>query len=91
MLEEKLDQSSNFKFLEDKTSKEDLLWVIQKGVNMATSFMHMSEERDQPCFIREIISAPSGMHLYIYYLYNYHEGNCRTNEPFAEVLDPAGS
>jgi hypothetical protein len=91
MLEDKLDESNNFKFLEDKTSKEDLLWVIQKGVTMTTSFMKMSEDRDQPCAIREIISAPSGMHLYIYYLYHCHEGNCRTKEPFVEVLDPEGS
>jgi hypothetical protein len=91
MLEDKLDESSNFKFLEDKTSKEDLLWVIQKGVTVTTSFMKMSEDRDQPCAIRKIISAPSGMHLYIYYLYYCHEGNCRTKEPFAEVLDPEGS
>ena len=34
MMEDKLDGSSNFKFLEDKTSKEDLLWVIQKGVTV---------------------------------------------------------
>jgi hypothetical protein len=31
------------------------------------------------------------MHLYIYYLYHYHEGNCKTKEPFDEVLDPEGS
>jgi hypothetical protein len=30
MMEVKLDGSSNLKFLEDKNSKEDLLWVIQK-------------------------------------------------------------
>jgi hypothetical protein len=53
--------------------------------------MKMSEDRDQPCAIGEIISAPSGMHLYIYYLYHCHKGNCRTKEPFAEVLDPEGS
>ena len=53
--------------------------------------MKMSEDRDQPCAIGEIISAPSSMHLYIYYLYHYHEGNCRTKEPFVEVLDPEGS
>jgi hypothetical protein len=29
-MEDKLDGSSNFKFLKDKTSEEDLLWVIQK-------------------------------------------------------------
>jgi hypothetical protein len=32
MMENKLDGSSNFKFLEDKTSEEDLLWKIQKGL-----------------------------------------------------------
>jgi hypothetical protein len=37
------------------------------------------------------ISTPSGMHLYIYYLYHCHEGNCRTKEPFVEVMDPEGS
>jgi hypothetical protein len=37
------------------------------------------------------ISTPSGMHLYIYYLYHFHEDNCRTKEPFAEVMDPEGS
>ena len=31
------------------------------------------------------------MHLYIYYLYHCHEGNCRRKEPFAEVMDPEGS
>jgi hypothetical protein len=31
------------------------------------------------------------MHLYIYYLYHCHEGNCRTKEPFVEVLNPEGS
>jgi hypothetical protein len=53
--------------------------------------MKMSEDRDQPCAIGEIISAPSSMHLYIYYLHHCNEGNCRTKEPFAEVLDPEGS
>ena len=82
MIEVKLDGSNNFKFLEDKTSKENLLRVIQKGVTVTTSFMKMSEDKDQSCVIREIISTPSGMHLYIYYLYHCHEGNCRRKEPF---------
>ena len=42
MMEDKLDGSSNFKFLEEKTSNEDLLWVIQKGNTMTTLFMKMS-------------------------------------------------
>jgi hypothetical protein len=81
MMEDKLDGSSNFKFLEDKTSEEGLLWVIQKGDTVTTFFMKMSEDRDQPGAIGEIISAPSGMHLYIYYLYHCHKGNCRRKEP----------
>jgi hypothetical protein len=39
MMKVKLDGPSNFKFLEDKTSKEDLLWVIQKGVTV-TYLLH---------------------------------------------------
>jgi hypothetical protein len=65
MMEDKLDGSSNLKFVEDKTSKEGLLWVIQKGDTVTTFFMKMSKDRDRPGAIREIISAPSGMHLYI--------------------------
>jgi prolyl oligopeptidase PreP (S9A serine peptidase family) len=68
MMEDKLDKSSNFKFLEDKTSEEDLLWVTQKGDTMTTFFMMMSEYKNHRGAIGEIISAPSGMHLYIYYL-----------------------
>jgi hypothetical protein len=36
------------------------------------------------------ISAPSDMNLYIYYFYHCHEGNCRTKEPFAEVMNLEG-
>jgi hypothetical protein len=75
MMEDKLDGSSNFKFLEDKTSEEGLLWVIQKGNTMTTFFMKMSENRDHPGAIGEIILSPSCMHLYIYYLYHFHKGN----------------
>jgi hypothetical protein len=39
MMEDKLDGSRNFKFLEYNTSKEDLLWVIQKGVTV-TYLLH---------------------------------------------------
>jgi hypothetical protein len=53
--------------------------------------MKMSEDRDKPCAIGEIISTPSAMHLYIYYLYHFHEGVCRMKEPFAKVLYPEGS
>ena len=35
-MEDKLDGSSNLKFLKDKTSEEDLLWVIQKGLPETT-------------------------------------------------------
>jgi hypothetical protein len=36
MMKDKLDGSSNFNFLEDKTLEEDLLWVIQKGLPETT-------------------------------------------------------
>ena len=55
MMEDNLDGSSNFKCLEEKTLKEDLLWVIQKGETVTTSFMKMSEDRNQPVAIGEII------------------------------------
>jgi hypothetical protein len=44
MMEVKLDGSSNFKFLEDKSSKEDLLWVIKKGVTV-TYLLHEDVKR----------------------------------------------
>jgi hypothetical protein len=132
MMEDKLDGSSNFKFMEDKTSEENLLWVIQKkrvyqrqqlmngrkmttrqvsqpstqaltlkgqlknnkmtkGDTVTTFFRKISEDKDQPGSIGEIKSTPSGMYLYIYYLYACHEGNCRRKEPFVEVLDREGS
>jgi hypothetical protein len=91
MMEYKFDESSKFKFLEDKTSKEELLWVIQKGNTVTTFFMNMSEDRNQSSVIGEIISAPSGMHLYIYYLYYCHEDSCRRKEHFVEVMDLEGS
>jgi hypothetical protein len=36
MMKDKLDGPSNFKFLEDMTLEEDLLWVIQKGLPETT-------------------------------------------------------
>jgi hypothetical protein len=44
MMEIKLDGSSNFKFMKDKTSKEDILWVIQKGV-IVTYLLHEDVKR----------------------------------------------
>jgi hypothetical protein len=90
MMEDKLDESRNFKFLEDKNSEENILWVIQKGDIVTTFFMNMSEDRNQPGSIGEIISTPLGMHLYIYYLYHCHEGNCRRKETFSKFMDPEG-
>jgi hypothetical protein len=66
MMEDKFDGSRKFKFLEDKTSEEDILWVIQKGDTVTTFFMKMLEDKDKPGAIGEIILAPSCMHLYIY-------------------------
>jgi hypothetical protein len=36
IMEDKLDESSNFKLLDYKNSKEDLLWVTQKVDTMTT-------------------------------------------------------
>jgi len=91
MMEDNLGGSSNFNFLEDKTWKKDLLWVIEKGYIVTASLMKISEDEDQPCAIGEIISTPSCMHFYIYYLCHFHEGNCRMKEPFVEFMDPKGS
>jgi hypothetical protein len=44
MMEDKLDESSKFKFLEDKILEEDLLWVIQKSDTVTTFFMKMLED-----------------------------------------------
>jgi hypothetical protein len=39
---------------------------MQRGDTVTTFFMKMPEDRNQPSAIGEIISTPSGMHLYIY-------------------------
>ena len=80
MMEDKLDGSSNFKFVEEKTSEEGLLWVKKKGDTVTTFFVKMLEDRDRLGAIGEIIPTPSGMHLYIYYLYHCHKGNCKRKE-----------
>jgi hypothetical protein len=94
MMEFKLDGSSNFKFLEDKNSKEDLLWVIQKCVTV-TYLLHEDVKRTkinhEPLEKSYQLSTPSGMKLYIYYLYRCHEGNCRRKEHFVDVMDSEGS
>jgi hypothetical protein len=91
MMEDKLDESSNFKFLEENTSEEYLLWVIKKGDIVNTFFIKFSEDINHLDSIREVISTPSCMHLYIYYLYHCHEGNCKRKGPFVEVMDTEGS
>jgi hypothetical protein len=87
MMEDKLGGSNNFKFPENKTSEEYLLWVIQKGLpettinewkeddfrerkitkgdTMNIFFIYISDDRDDPGSIGEIISTSSGIHLYI--------------------------
>jgi hypothetical protein len=57
---------------------------------MNNFFMKMREEINHRGAIGEIKLAPSCMHLYMYYLYHCHEGNCRRKEPFAKVMDPEG-
>jgi hypothetical protein len=41
---------------------------MTKGETVATFFMKMSEYKDQPSAIGELISAPSCMHLYILFV-----------------------
>jgi hypothetical protein len=41
---------------------------MTKGDTMTTFFIKMSEDRNQPGAIRENISAPLGMHLYILFV-----------------------
>jgi hypothetical protein len=82
MMEDKLDRLSNFKFLEDKTSNEDLLSVIQKGV-IVTYLLHedVRGQRSSMCLWRNHINTLRYSLIYIYYLYHCHEGNCHTKEP----------
>jgi hypothetical protein len=69
MMEDKLDGSSNFKFLEDKTSEEDLLWVIQKGDIITTLFMKMSRrQRSARCHWRNHISTLRYALVYILFV-----------------------
>ena len=55
MIEDKLDGSSNFKFLEDKTSEEDLLWVIQKGLPETTINEEKEKRKEDDIKARKII------------------------------------
>jgi hypothetical protein len=41
---------------------------MTKGDIVTTFFMKISEDRDQPSAIGEIISTPLGMHLYILFV-----------------------
>jgi hypothetical protein len=92
MMEDKLDGSRNSTFLEDNTSEEGLLWVIQKGDTMTTLFMNMSRgQRLVEIHWRNHINTLKYALVYIYYVYYCHEGNCRRKEPFVEVMDPKGS
>jgi hypothetical protein len=69
MMEDNLDGSSNFKFLEDKTSEEDLLWVIQKGDTMNTLFMKMSRgQRSTRCHWRNHINTLRYALVYILFV-----------------------
>jgi hypothetical protein len=55
MMEDKLDGSSNFKFLEDDTSEEELLWVIQKGLQETT----INEWKEDDVRTRKLITYSS--------------------------------
>jgi hypothetical protein len=47
-MEDKLDGSSNFKFLEDKILKEGLLWVTQKMSESKTSQVPLEKSYQHP-------------------------------------------
>jgi hypothetical protein len=46
IMEDKLDGSSNFKFLEDKTSEENLSWVLQKTKGLPETVIDEWKEDD---------------------------------------------
>jgi hypothetical protein len=69
MMEDKLEGSSNFKFLEEKTSEEDLLWVIQKGDTVTTLFMRMLRgQKPTKCHWRNHISTLGYALVYILFV-----------------------
>jgi hypothetical protein len=56
-------------YTQDLTLKDQLQNnKMTKGDTVPTFFMQMSEDRDQPGAIEEIISTPSDMHLYILFV-----------------------
>jgi hypothetical protein len=69
MMEDKLEGSSNFKFLEENNSEEDLLWVIQKGDIMTTLFMKMSRgQKPARCHWRNHINTLRYALVYILFV-----------------------
>jgi len=69
MMEDKLDGSRKFKFLEDKTSEAGLLWVIQKGDTVTTFFMKMSRgQRSARCHWRNHINTLRYALVYILFV-----------------------
>jgi hypothetical protein len=69
MMEDKLDGSSNFKFLEDNTLEEGLLWVIQKCDTMTTLFMNTSRgQRSARCYWTNHINTLSYALVYILFV-----------------------
>jgi hypothetical protein len=69
MMEDKFDGSSNFKFPKDKTSKEDLVRVIQKGVTV-TYLLHedVRGQRSAMCHWRNHINTLRYALVYILFV-----------------------
>jgi hypothetical protein len=63
---------------------------MTKVDTMTIFFIKISEDRDQPRAIGEIISASSGMHLYILFV-SLSRVKLQEEGTFAEVMDPEGS
>jgi hypothetical protein len=91
MMEVKTDGSSKFKFLEEKTSKEELLWVIKKG-DTVTYLLHEYVKRKK---IRQEPLEKSYQHpqvctcIYIMRIIVMGEIAGGRNI-FVEVVDPEG-
>jgi hypothetical protein len=69
MMKDKLDGSSNFKFLEEKTLEEGLLLVIEKGDTMTTLFMKISRgQRSARCHWRNHINTLRYALVYILFV-----------------------
>jgi hypothetical protein len=63
---------------------------MKKGDTVTIFFIKISEDRDQPRAIGEIISTSSGMHLCILFV-SFSRVKLQEEGTFVEVKDPEGS